>query len=376
MFNQSNKFYINDNMRKKAILLFLVIVVLFFFLKKILFERRLKIEIDMYRNVKFEGDFLVITNVFENKKTSLEDTITMTTHGEYMFLENLLPLVLRWKAPISVSVYAPGDDFQSTIDHMVFLRFCFVNSFLIREFVQVHIYIDEFNIPSNFAEIFLKTKENKHPDCLKMGKSVYFNLSSVQGETNDFVTLDENVNYAMEQKSYRNKMKLFYPINFGRNLAIKEAPSEIIFPNDIELYPNENFVTNFIQMLKNSGNVFKARNVYTLPVFEISENINVKNREQLYELYKQKKIRPFHENICAACHQIPSLEKWFLNKDTDMKVFISMSRKKPWEPIFVTTKNVPLYFKFQSWEERSDKMTQVCMFMFYEYTVSIKKSII
>ena len=36
------------------------------------------------------------------------ESITFTTHGEYHYLDNLIPLLQKWRGPISVAVFAPG----------------------------------------------------------------------------------------------------------------------------------------------------------------------------------------------------------------------------------------------------------------------------
>ena len=50
------------------------------------------------------------------------ETITYTTHGQFTFLDNLEPLLERWRGPISVAVYAPGSDLQDTIDTILYFR--------------------------------------------------------------------------------------------------------------------------------------------------------------------------------------------------------------------------------------------------------------
>ena len=54
------------------------------------------------------------------------ETITYTTHGQFTFLDNLEPLLERWRGPISVAVYAPGSDLQETVDVILYFRSSFV----------------------------------------------------------------------------------------------------------------------------------------------------------------------------------------------------------------------------------------------------------
>ena len=55
----------------------------------------------------------MLQNVALNSKAkksfgSLE-SIVFTTHGEYVYLDNLIPLLQRWNGPVSMAIYAPGE---------------------------------------------------------------------------------------------------------------------------------------------------------------------------------------------------------------------------------------------------------------------------
>ena len=48
--------------------------------------------------------------IFKAKHTfEFLESITFTTHGEYIYLDNLIPLLRRWKGPLSMAVFAPGE---------------------------------------------------------------------------------------------------------------------------------------------------------------------------------------------------------------------------------------------------------------------------
>ena len=75
---------------------------------------------------------------------SYRDSITFTTHGEFNFMDNLVPLVERWRGPISMAVFAPGSDFIAAVNRIRYLRSC--SSKLIRQLVTFHMYV-----PANFV---------------------------------------------------------------------------------------------------------------------------------------------------------------------------------------------------------------------------------
>ena len=52
---------------------------------------------------------VALVYVFKAKQTfEFSESITFTTHGEYIYLDNLIPLLGRWKGPLSMAVFAPG----------------------------------------------------------------------------------------------------------------------------------------------------------------------------------------------------------------------------------------------------------------------------
>ena len=82
------------------------------------------------------------------RKFNCNESITYTTHGDFTFMDNLEPLLERWQGPISVAVYAPGSDFEDTVDTILYYRDC-TNSKLVRDLATFHIFFDMTHIPDN-----------------------------------------------------------------------------------------------------------------------------------------------------------------------------------------------------------------------------------
>lgn len=81
-------------------------------------------------------------------------SVTLTTIADISYLENLVPLVRRWRAPISLTLYAPGDDLQPTVNSIRYLRNCLRNpedSNLIREYVSFHLFFDADHITQDVS---------------------------------------------------------------------------------------------------------------------------------------------------------------------------------------------------------------------------------
>lgn len=79
------------------------------------------------------------------------ESITYTTHADYTFLDNLIPLLERWMAPISIALHAPGFDFPVTINAIKYLRDCPSEAHLVRQFVTFHIYFSSKHIPKSVS---------------------------------------------------------------------------------------------------------------------------------------------------------------------------------------------------------------------------------
>lgn len=100
------------------------------------------------------GNFWVLSNyIVATRKFKCHESITITTQGDFTFLDNLVPLVERWRGPISVALYAPGTDFDPTVSSILYLRHCTTN--LIKELVTFHIFFESDHIPDNVSSVTL-----------------------------------------------------------------------------------------------------------------------------------------------------------------------------------------------------------------------------
>lgn len=173
------------------------------------------------------------------------DTITYTTHGDYTFLDNLAQLTIRWMAPISMSIYAPGSDFNYAIENINYLRNCIPESKLIRQFVTFHMIFDNKHFPSNQ---FLKSYEKNY------NENNYNENNYNEKNYNEKNYNEKNYNCSTFEKSeivkYADKNDLYYPINVCRNVAKDAALTHFILASDVELYPSLNLVKSFLKMIK------------------------------------------------------------------------------------------------------------------------------
>ncbi|XP_015839702.2 beta-1,4-glucuronyltransferase 1 [Tribolium castaneum] len=293
------------------------------------------------------GQFWVLNNYIKaSERFKCHESVTITTQGDFTFLENLPILVERWKGPISVALYAPGTDFKHTIDSIRYLRRC--NSPLIAKFVTFHIFFDLEHVPKKIFQL------EEGFDCDR-----------------------KNPPYPTKT-TYKTSQNLLYPINVARNIARKMSQTHFILPLDIELFPNPDFIPKFLSMIARNQPPLDRPNprVFPLPVFEIESGQKLPdNKTQLRELLSKNLAIPFHEKICPTCHNIPEFASWMKTRETpNLSVFHVGKRNGRffhWEPIFVGTNTDPWYDERLSWEGKKDKMTQGYVLCVQDYDFMI-----
>ncbi|KAK4883547.1 hypothetical protein RN001_006866 [Aquatica leii] len=312
-------------------------------------------------SIEQRGEYWVLFNyVLASKRYKCYESITYTTQGDYTFLDNIIPLVERWKGPISLALHAPGYDFLNTLSSIAYLRNCLKSSHLVKKFVTFHIFFPTNHIPlySSFKdhEFFLKNMYEDDIDCYKIAPYA----------KDDYKSL------------YKTKEKLIYPINVARNIARTNAQTHFVLASDIELYPSLNLIPKFLRMVQRQKQLFEDRQpkVFVLPVFEVLLNESVPNNKTVLQtMVKERKAFYFHKRICAPCHSIPNETKWINTNETkNLNVFTKTKREgfyRKWEAFYIGTHEEPLFDERLSWEGQSNKMSQayaMCL-MNYDYVV-------
>ncbi|XP_015116957.1 beta-1,4-glucuronyltransferase 1 [Diachasma alloeum] len=288
------------------------------------------------------GDYWVLYNyVPMTMAVKCWETLTYTTHADYTFLDNLEPLLERWRAPVSIAMHAPGYDFQTTVDSIKYLRNC--GSELVSQLVTFHVYFSSKHVPKVV------------PTSKDVVNDVY-NCSLGPPWANP-----QNKN-----KMYKNEKNLLYPVNVGRNIARESAVTHYLLASDIELYPSPELPARFLEMIRRRDQpaLLKANpKVFVLSIFEVDEKSSPpRNKTSLLKMLKSGSAIPFHKKVCSACHNIPKSKEWQEAPETEgLHIFHAGKRTGAfihWEPIFIGTNSDPWYDERLSWEGKSDKMTQ------------------
>ncbi|ERL89876.1 hypothetical protein D910_07235 [Dendroctonus ponderosae] len=299
-------------------------------------------------------------------------------YGIFRFLDNIIPLVDRWRGPISIALYAPGRDLFPTIDAIAYLRNC--KSELIRELVSFHIVFEEDQMPKS------KVSTNNFLILLECSTRVFLlqllHNGNVDNRTRLIDAYKDEYDCSMpppwqevhDTDMYKTKHELLYPINVVRNVAKLAAQTYFVFPSDIELYPTRNFISLFLNFVQENMDLFRTgnKNVFVLPIFEVMENQHVpENKTELLRMLKKKTAIIFHQSVCIVCHRVVESEKWVRSNETEGLGVFSVGKRTGrymvWEPFFVCTQKEPLWDERMTWEGQNNKMIQAYTMCVMDY---------
>lgn len=291
------------------------------------------------------GTFRVLYNVARaTEQGGYEASVTFATHGTPAFLvPHVTQVAQRWRAPVVLTVYCPGNDAAEAMRVISYLREC-STSLDVKRFVTFHFFFDEDHVPG--YDLVLPP-----PDCL--------NASFVINDT----------------LSYRTKHKLMYPVNAARNIARMSAQTKYVLVADLELYPSANVSSGFLDLIRRHPPPPHPPRVYVLPIFEVANDTAAPtNKTDLVALANKTKVVTFHKYVCVYCHRIPKEDLWLKDNKTstgELNVFDVTGVRKSWEPIFIGTNKEPLYDERLSWEGMSDKMVQMYEMCLMHYELHI-----
>ena len=223
------------------------------------------------------SDFWVLYNYIPaTRKFRCHESVTYTTHADYTFLDNLLPLLERWQGPVSLAMHAPGTDFAPTLEAIRYARDCL--SPLVSELVTFHVFFGTRHVPKQVPSPESVIKDSANCSV----PAPWVNVSSAA--------------------LYKTKAKILYPVNIGRNVARDSAVTHYILPSDIELYPSPGLIQNFLDMVRRQDPPLLHPNpkVFPLPIFELEKGVELPaNKTQL--------VSPFTRIVVLVCIGIKAI---------------------------------------------------------------------
>ncbi|XP_054166208.1 beta-1,4-glucuronyltransferase 1-like [Oppia nitens] len=296
----------------------------------------------------------------------LDTSVTMTTQGTYSFIHHIEHQCQRWEGPISMAVYAPGDEFALAINLIYYMKQC--SNPCVRTRTTWHLVYDTLYSPARPAGGAVNTS---FPDSYLIA----FNCSESYQQIIDKFNISQN-----SSQTFRSVHKLTYPINVCRNVARLNAKTRYVSAIDSELYPSGGLVSGFVKLMERERNI--SRNypvVYVMPIFEVDESVAEAptNKSELSKLMAKGKAVFFHHYTCDSCQSFPNRKQWLNYKpktNDSLGIFLITQRTRMmtyWEPLYIGTNNEPWYDERINWDGKLDKMTHMIEMCLLGYRLAI-----
>lgn len=194
---------------------------------------------------------------------------TLATQSSLDKLISLIQVAKHWSGPISIAVFAVGDDeLTRLLLYVIYLRQCFLD---IQEKVTFHFAFPRDHIPSAVA-----LEPDSVPDCSRP-EEVHKSLTN-------------------QKPVERWRIRLPYPQNHLRNLARKNCQTKFVFLTDVDIIPSFNMAEVLDVFLRDHN--CKSRCAYVIPTYELDERLLFPpNKSELVRLANKNLARPFHHKV-------------------------------------------------------------------------------
>ncbi|KAM9833814.1 beta-1,4-glucuronyltransferase 1 [Syngnathus typhle] len=269
------------------------------------------------------GQYRVYKNMvqsdFANKPAS--NVLTLATHTSINNLHHLEDLVERWRNPLSVAIFAHGQDVK---------------------FATALVYALGVLCPR------LQALVDFHLVCLS-GETASF----PEEDHHHFAGLGDCAAVFARLQAHRDKYKNYaigadvsYPNNLLRNVARGGTEASYVLVIDIDMMPAADLHRQFLEMI--AGRRPDPDQVFVLPAFEIRHTRKIPaTKAELVRLYQVGEVRPFYEELCPRCQAPSNYSQWVNSHVRDtlgvLEVAYTLTWVDPWEPFYIGPSNVPLY---------------------------------
>ncbi|XP_043289083.1 beta-1,4-glucuronyltransferase 1-like [Venturia canescens] len=283
----------------------------------------------------------------QDERFHLARDLALCTHATADQVYHVVELATRWEGPISLAVFAPG--FDAGLAVTLLERACRCEPQMAK--VTVHL-VFPVGRPPVLSPLVRRVSFG---DCA---------ASDLQFKKSD---------------TERKKRGMRYPINVARNVARSLSPGKRVLVSDIELLPSERLASGFLRMINTRRlpvPTDRTDLVFVVPIFEIDARERApRNKTQLVAAVRNGLAVYFHRFVCIHCQRFPGITRWMLRPDPGrVKPLILTRREYPyhrWEPVFIGTKDDPMYNEDMSWEGRQDKMLQMLEMCLMNYRLII-----
>lgn len=216
--------------------------------------------------------------------------ITLVTHCSVDRLHHMIDIIDTWDGPMSVSIYAPGDDAAFAEDAIDGLRLCWPK---LRRTTTFHLlYPNDIAMSANMTRV----GSFAYYSCKDITRKIFQRSGEMAAES--------------KERGYSSDISR-YPHNILRNLAMNGVLTEFALSIDIDLVPNESLRRDFLAFVKNTSThrnriygdspESPSKTVYILPAFEVKESDGSRliTKKDILRLVETSEARILLEVICT-----------------------------------------------------------------------------
>lgn len=235
-------------------------------------------------------------------------------------------MVHHWTGPVSVALYAAGDEWPLVQAYVRYLRRCYAP---VRERVAFHAAFPADRLPESSPDQLMEILGSEaHLDCFRPEPSL------------------KELMRQRTPESVRWRMRHGYPQNHMRNLARKACQTEYVFLVDVDVVPSLGLaqgLNDFLLKAKcTAPSVGPAPPVlpktrgaghgpppgqqqqqqpqcaYVIPTFELDERVRFpRNKSDLIRLAGKGLARPFHHKVFIYNQFATNFSRWQSEHDAD-----------------------------------------------------------
>ncbi|XP_058479778.1 beta-1,4-glucuronyltransferase 1 [Solea solea] len=273
----------------------------------------------VYKNL-IKSDFTTNLKPEAAAESSKTNVLALASHTTINNLHHLESLLERWQNPLSVAIFAHGEDVKFATALAYALSFFCPQIQALVDFHLVCLSGEMASFPEQDREHFVGLE-----DCA----SVFSRLETYK---------DKHKNYAISGN-------VSYPNNLLRNVARGGTSSSFVLVIDIDMMPNADLYQQFQAMTLSRESA--SDEVFVLPAFEIRHSRKMPTtKPELVQLYQVGEVRPFYEELCPRCQAPTNYSQWVNSRirgTSNLEVAYTLTWVDPWEPFYIGPRTVPLY---------------------------------
>ncbi|XP_014260670.1 beta-1,4-glucuronyltransferase 1 isoform X2 [Cimex lectularius] len=217
---------------------------------------------------------------------STKNSVCLATQSSLEKLHSLVQVAHHWSGPISVALFAAGDEEFSLLQGYIdFLRRCYVP---VRERISFHLAFPKEKIPTSTYYV----EKTTQLDCLGPEASLGQMLKL---RSPDIV---------------RWRIRNRYPQNHMRNLARRNCQTSHVFLTDIDIIPSTNLAEALDLFIK-TETCKGGKCAYVIPTYELDERVPFpRNKTELIRLTGRGLARPFHHKVFIYNQFATNFSRW------------------------------------------------------------------